>query len=170
MLKSLWSITIVAIVAALSAFVASFFLPAIEGFAFIADSGPTLNGWEAFIAMFWTAPLAAFFSGESAAWLLLYAPLVNVLFLLSSVVVVAAPRHAAILGAVLLVCGVGIVVVVRRLDVALYVGFYVWAASFFVMSLGCIMASICCILGDAHRTREMLRQTKNPGLLGSKRR
>jgi hypothetical protein len=127
-----------------------------------------LNGWDAFIALFWSAPFEAFSSGESAALLLLYSPVVNALLLLSPIAVVAAPRHAAAFGAVLFACGIGVVVVACWLDVTWYVGFYVWVASFFLMSLACTLASICCLSHDADQRRELLERRKSPcrGVLG----
>jgi hypothetical protein len=167
MLTGLRAITVVTVAAAWLAFAVSFFLPAIEALPiFRAGEGPVLNGWDAFVETFWKAPIVAFFAGDSALLLLLYSPLVNVLLLVTPLVALAAPRHSVAFGAVLFVCGVGIGIVAYRLDVTLYWGFYVWVASFFTMSMGCMSATLCCILHDARERRELIGRTKDRGNRG----
>jgi hypothetical protein len=150
MIRRLRTIAITTAAVAWLTFVVSFFLPATQAFNFIADSAPIVNGWGAFVDTFLNAPLILAFSGNPYALLLLYSPLANLLLLLAPIAFLDVRRLAAAYGIVLAACGSAILAGSCRGSGTYYVGFYTWAASFFVMSGACLLASFCAKVRDAH--------------------
>jgi hypothetical protein len=116
-------------------FVASFFLPA------TGSSAAPENGWQTFVASIellllipWNIAI-----GPSIFLFMLF-PFFNLAMLL-------APRRLADwnaeITAVGFLCGGSLPwLIPRNVSEQLFVGFYLWDASFFVMAIGCILLSI----------------------------
>jgi hypothetical protein len=128
-------------------FMMSFFLPATDIVEMDnTPPGTALTGWQAFttsLAVF-GQPLTFLLILKMPRMLLLLAfPFINLMMLLAPVAALAW-EEAWILSGWFMLCGFVPWLLPKAIAGNLFAGFYFWDVSFFVMSAGCVLASIAC--------------------------
>jgi hypothetical protein len=128
-------------------FIVSFFLPATNRLEMGGTPpGTPLTGWQAFTSsLFVLGAQPLIVIAQPLTLLFLTFPFINLGMLLSPLVALSWER-AALLSFLLVPCGALPWIFPKDVTGDFFIGFYVWDASFFVMSAGCILASI-------HRTQ-----------------
>lgn len=119
-------------------FLFSFFLPASNAFGGKAAGAP-ISGWETFTAplvMLAAQPLVIL--AEPRILMFLAFPLINLVMLLSPLVVFGEHERAPLLAFVLIPFSLLPLTLPKTLTGDLFIGFYAWIGSFFLMSVGCI--------------------------------
>lgn len=122
-------------------FLFSFFLPAsnvVSGGG--ASPGTPLTGWETFtssILLLAGQPLVIL--AEPKALLFLTFPFINLLMLISPFVALGEHERAPLLALVLVPFGLLPMALPKILTGDVFIGFYAWVGSFFLMSAGCLL-------------------------------
>jgi len=126
-------------------FIASFFLPATDVVEMSGTApGTPLTGWQAFttsLEIFGHPVTLLLIPKEPSLLLLLAFPLINLVMLFSPLPALAW-EEAWMLSGVFLLFGFVPRLLPRELIGNLFVGFYLWDLSIFMMGVGCILASI----------------------------
>jgi hypothetical protein len=125
-------------------FVISFFLPATN----VVERGGTLAGtpligWDAAVtslALIGAQPLILVIEPKSLIFL--FVPLINLLVLVSPAIALRAPEGAFWLAVVFVPTGLLLLTMPKILEGEVFVGYYLWCISFFVVSAGCIAISL----------------------------
>jgi hypothetical protein len=138
---------VVVVITAWLMFIVSFFLPVTDIVEMAkAPPGTPLTGWQAFTASLtvFGHPLTYLLILKEPLLLLLLAfPLFNLLMLLAPLAAFAW-EEAWMLSGWFMLCGFVPWLLPKAITGTLFVGFYVWDLSFFVMGAGCVLASIAC--------------------------
>jgi hypothetical protein len=148
----------VMVIAAWLMFIVSFFLPATNVLAMSSTPpGTPLTGWQAFtssLAVLAAQPLIII--AEPRTLLFLAFPFINLGMLVAPVVTLAWDDSWVVSGLFLL-AGLLPWVFPKSVTGDLFVGFYLWDFSFFMMAMGCILVSVSrrqFYAGEIQRLRE----------------
>jgi len=124
-------------------FVVSFFLPATNVLEMGGTTpGTPLTGWQTFassIEVLAVQPLIII--AEPRTLLFLTFPFINLAMLVAPLIILAW-EDAWVLSGALVLCGLFPWIFPKDMTGQLFVGFYLWDASFFVMAAGSILASV----------------------------
>ncbi len=121
-------------------FFASFFLPATDVVAMPGPEDAPLNGWQAMTSAVLTVAFQPIIIvADPRVLLFLVFPAVNVLMLIAPLRVWSSRECAVPLGIVFVVAGILPFLIPAMFFRNVFVGYYLWNASFFLMASACLL-------------------------------
>lgn len=124
-------------------FIASFYLPATNVIEKPGTPpGTPLTGWQAFASIPIVAtPMIAITIPRSLLVLFMF-PLINFVMFMAPIIVLAWSIEPRVMSLLFALFGMAPWFIPKVLSGDLFIGFYVWDASFFAMAIGCVLISM----------------------------
>lgn len=123
-------------------FIASFYLPATNVIEKPGTPpGTPLTGWQAFASIPIVAtPMVAITIPKG--FVLFTFPLINFVMFMAPIIVLAWSIESWVMTPLFVLFGIAPWFIPKELSGDLFIGFYVWDASFFAMAIGCVLVSM----------------------------